>query len=314
MPTALPATSDFTGAGVTEGDFKSALSALRDFLSGLLGTDGATATALAALGAPLSAYVAKSGAYTLLAADKGKVIDATGTWTLTGLAAATAGDGYTVTVRNGGSGVITFDPNLSETVDGASTLTINAGETVVLYCNGTLWVSLFRASGVPSGAMMGFAGGTTPSGWLLCDGSAISRTTYASLFTAIGTTHGVGDGSTTFNLPDMRGRVVVGKDNMGGSTASRVTTAGSSIDGTTLGATGGAQNVTLTAAESGLPSHAHGGVVTGGGTTSFAPGDGSYTGYSSLSSGSTGSAGGSAASSAHTNMPPALVANVIIKA
>jgi microcystin-dependent protein len=313
MPTALPATSSFTGAGVTEGDFKSAMSALRDFLSGLLGTDGSTATALATLGAPLSAYVAKSGAYTLLATDKGKVIDCTGTWTLTGLAAATAGDGYTVTVRNGGSGVITFDPNLSETVDGASTLTINAGETVVLYCNASLWVSLFRASGVPSGAMMGFAGGTTPSGWLLCDGSAISRTTYASLFTAIGTTHGVGDGSTTFNLPDSRGRVVVGKDNMGGSAAGRVTTAGSSIDGTTLGATGGAQNVTLTAAQSGLVDHSHGGVVTGGSTGPVNTAEAGTAVYS-LSSGSTGSSGSSAASSAHTNMPPALVANVIIKA
>lgn len=63
----------------------------------------------------------------------------------------------------------------------------------------------------PSGAVTEFAGATAPAGWLLCDGAAVSRTTYAALFNAISTTYGVGDGSTTFNLPDLRGRVAVGK-------------------------------------------------------------------------------------------------------
>lgn len=57
----------------------------------------------------------------------------------------------------------------------------------------------------PAGVVQAFAGSAAPTGWLLCDGSAISRTTYAALFTALSTTYGVGDGSTTFNLPDMRG-------------------------------------------------------------------------------------------------------------
>ena len=65
---------------------------------------------------------------------------------------------------------------------------------------------------------------TAPSGWLLCYGQAISRTTYDILFTAIGTTYGAGDGSSTFNLPDLRGRTIVGLDNMGGSQADRLTT------------------------------------------------------------------------------------------
>lgn len=69
--------------------------------------------------------------------------------------------------------------------------------------------------GAPSGVVLPFAGSTAPSGWLLCFGQAVSRTTYASLFAAIGTAFGVGDGSTTFNLPDMRGRVPGGKDDMG---------------------------------------------------------------------------------------------------
>ena len=76
------------------------------------------------------------------------------------------------------------------------------------------WVDLATASGatamLPPGLVMAFGGTTAPSGWLLCDGSAISRTTYSLLFTAIGTSYGAGDGSTTFNLPDLRGRVPVG--------------------------------------------------------------------------------------------------------
>lgn len=65
--------------------------------------------------------------------------------------------------------------------------------------------------GLPSGTVTAFAGGSAPSDWLLCDGSAVSRSVYADLFSAIGTTYGAGDGSTTFNLPDLRGRAVFGK-------------------------------------------------------------------------------------------------------
>lgn len=65
-------------------------------------------------------------------------------------------------------------------------------------------------AGVPPGTIIENAGSVTPFGYLLCDGSPVSRTTYAQLFTAIGTTWGVGDGSTTFNVPDRRGRVGVG--------------------------------------------------------------------------------------------------------
>jgi microcystin-dependent protein len=65
---------------------------------------------------------------------------------------------------------------------------------------------------LPLGAMIPFPGGTIPDNYLLCDGSAVSRTTYALLFNVIGTTYGPGDGSTTFNLPDMRSRTLVGVD------------------------------------------------------------------------------------------------------
>lgn len=62
----------------------------------------------------------------------------------------------------------------------------------------------------PPGMLAPYAGKTAPEGWLLCDGSAVSRTAYAALFAVIGTTYGVGNGSTTFTLPDLRGRVAAG--------------------------------------------------------------------------------------------------------
>lgn len=64
----------------------------------------------------------------------------------------------------------------------------------------------------PSGSIVAFGGSVPPDGWLLCDGSIVSRTEYATLFAAIATTHGAGDGATTFNLPDYRGRFLRGVD------------------------------------------------------------------------------------------------------
>ena len=73
--------------------------------------------------------------------------------------------------------------------------------------------SFFPSNAVPSGAVNSFAMNSAPAGWLSCNGNAVSRTTYAALFAAIGTTYGTGDGSTTFNLPDLRGEFVRGLDN-----------------------------------------------------------------------------------------------------
>jgi microcystin-dependent protein len=156
---------------------------------------------------------------------------------------------------------------------------------------------------VPAGCVMPFAGAAPPDGWLLCYGQAVSRTAYSDLFTAIGTTYGAGDGSTTFNLPDLRGRVAAGKDDMGGSAAGRLT---APISGATLGAFGGEQSHILSTTE--MPAHSHSfgigqhdaaiynGNVNGG--------DG--TNQTTFNSSSVGGGG------AHNNVQPTIVLNHII--
>jgi microcystin-dependent protein len=72
---------------------------------------------------------------------------------------------------------------------------------------------------VPTGVITPYAGSSAPTGWLACDGSAVNRVTYSALYSAIGTTWGSGDGSTTFNLPDLRGRAVIGDGTGSGLTA-----------------------------------------------------------------------------------------------
>lgn len=70
---------------------------------------------------------------------------------------------------------------------------------------------------LPAGTVLPFAGGTAPEGWAICDGSTVSRSEYSELYLAIGDSWGNGDGSTTFHLPDMRGRFLRGTDNAAGN-------------------------------------------------------------------------------------------------
>lgn len=95
-----------------------------------------------------------------------------------------------------------------------------------------------KETGVPIGSVTPFAGQSAPSGWLLCNGAAVSRTTYAALYAIIGTTYGSGNGSSTFNLPDMQGRFPLGADTA-----------------YARGAKGGEESHILTVDE--MPSHTH---------------------------------------------------------
>lgn len=169
------------------------------------------------------------------------------------------------------------------------------------------------------GMRIGYCGPTAPSGWLFCFGQAVSRTTYADLFAAIGTAYGAGDGSTTFTLPDYRGRIAVGRDNMGGTPANRVTSAGSGIAATTLGATGGDQRLQAHnhAASVTDPGHNHtvGARVNDTPNTFVAAGSGSTVGEETTSSAITGISVdiADAGTGGAQNMPPVIVENMIIK-
>ena len=150
---------------------------------------------------------------------------------------------------------------------------------------------------VPTGLILDFGGTTAPTGFLSCDGAAVSRTTYGDLFAVIGGTWGVGNSSTTFNVPDLRRRTTIGSG-------------GTRIAGpqTTVGSTGGAETHTLTEAE--MPAHRHGlfDLYTGSGSGRSAKFQSSTAGLTATTG--TGATGGG---SSFNNMQPSATVLKIIK-
>lgn len=221
-------------------------------------------------------------------------VAADGQTTMTGALKAASG-----TVSAPGIGFAS-DPNTGIYRIGSDNLGIaaNGAKVVDVATTGVAVTGTLSATGVasqagiplmlPVGVTFPYAGGTAPTGYLLCYGQAVSRTTYAALFAVISTTYGVGDGSTTFNLPDLRGRVIAGVDTMGGSPASRLTDATSNF-GDTLGEVGGAQTHTLVTAN--LPPYTPAGTNASGAATftysaaSFASGANAVHGTSITGSG-----------------------------
>lgn len=182
-----------------------------------------------------------------------------------------------------------------------------------------------KANGVPIATVVDFAGSNAPDKWLLCFGQSISRTEYSSLFSIIGTTYGSGDGSTTFNLPDLRGRVLAGKDNMGGANANRLGTFSGFTVASNLGESGGSEVVSLTRAQLPTDQITPQGTVNVQADIPYAPNSGGAPGSGWLS------AGGSTAvriiqsifngtpfqlgsGQSHLNVQPTIVLNKIIKA
>jgi len=162
---------------------------------------------------------------------------------------------------------------------------------------------------IPSGAIMGYGGSTAPTGWLSCNGSAVSRTTYANLFAAIGESYGSGDATTTFNLPDGLGRALVGDG------------AGSGLTTRARGDEFGAEA---------LPAHTHTATTAGGGSHNHSYGFSTAEGSGSLAqqgtsissgNGTTSSESshthvitvGSTGTGSHGVMQPSFVAKYIIK-
>jgi len=169
----------------------------------------------------------------------------------------------------------------------------DASDNIIWTQDGIASVAADPANVVPPGAIVSYAGTTIPTGWLECNGSLVSRVTYAALFANIGTTYGVGDGTTTFALPDLTRRVIVARGGTGTATLAN-----------TVGAVGGAEDHTLVIGE--IPSHTHS-VTVSGANVGVAAGASGVAQYGLTNS---GSAGGGAA---HNNIQPSIVLVMIIK-
>lgn len=157
----------------------------------------------------------------------------------------------------------------------------------------------------PTGTVASYAGNAAPDGWLLCDGRAVSRSTYPALFNVLGTRYGAGDSSTTFNLPDLRGRVSLGAGQ------------GINLSSRPLASTGGEEAHALTLAE--MPAHSHlaptANSTLGGGfevpdAASANGGTGGYQAYDYVGAAPTQSTGGNAA---HNIMQPYITLNYIVR-
>lgn len=173
---------------------------------------------------------------------------------------------------------------------------LTATSTELNYVDGVtsaIQTQINNIASVPTGVINPWAGvaGSPPTGWLLCDGTAVSRSTYSTLFGIVGTFYGVGDNSTTFNLPNLKGKVPVGLDS-------------TQTEFDTRGETGGEKAVTLTQGQ--IPSFSHELQMasTGDGTTYFRGSNGPYSTSIYYSHGS---------GQAHNNLQPYLVVNYIIK-
>lgn len=206
------------------------------------------------------------------------------------------------------------------------------GEAELLYADNNGHTTQLTSNGgtpqtVPAGSVSYYAGPTTPAGYLLANGQAVSRTSFSNLFANIGTTYGNGDGTTTFNLPDCRARYVAGGD--ASDATGRLTGLTGGVNASTLGNVGGSQQFTLLASNIPQipvtihdPGHTHG---VSGGVNAFGSGTSGFTTFADSAqlqaitiqpafTGITANANeGNAATGVTSGLPPTIVFNCIIK-
>ena len=189
------------------------------------------------------------------------------------------------------------NPSLTAVEEEGDVACVTLGSLILVDKHGRYYnrpeVDAVVASARFTGETMEWWTATPPAGWLLENGAAVSRTTYAALFALLGTTFGVGNGSTTFNLPNRCGRVAVGYDS-------------TQTEFNALGKTGGEKTHTLSTTE--MPSHSHTQSL-GGAISTVANVTGSYVVGNANSSAVSSTGGGEA----HNNLQPYVAVNYIIK-
>ena len=241
---------------------------------------------------------------------------------------ATNGAGVTLAVDGGTAYAIRQD---TSTAVAAGTMIAGSPYTVMF--NGTYWLlrdfyvnATLSNYLIPVGAIIPYTGSSAPnSNFVLPAGQCISRTTYATYFALVSTTFGACDGTTTFAVPDLRGRVIAALDNLNGSAASRLTSTYFGSSGNTVGNTGGSESHTLTEAQ--LPSltktlsitdpgHTHTYTGPGGGGGSYNANSPSNS-FTTLTSGTstTGISGtvSFGSGNAHPNVQPTMVMTMILR-
>ena len=236
----ITTTAPLTGGGALSGNLTLALPAATTAVNGYLtSNDWSTFNAKAPTNRAINTSTGLAGGGTL-AADRtisltgqalalhnlgvNGVMVRTGSGAVTGRSVAVSGNGIAVANGDGVSG----NPTMS--------LSIGSGSTQVAAGNHT-----HSDYATPAGVIQAYGGASAPVGYLLCNGVAVSRATYASLFSAIGTNYGAGDGSTTFNVPNLQGKVPVGLS--------------ADAEFNVLGESGGAKTHTLASNE--IPAHVH---------------------------------------------------------
>ena len=261
-----------------------------------------TNTALADAAATLTAAQLLTGQFTITPTVARILTPPTATDIIALLQNYQVGSHFKFSIQNNAAFDVTLTTNTGVTLEGNMVVNngnkvwrcrIDSSTTVTIRAEADAMVAAAVVT-TAAGTVSMYAGSTAPSGYLLCDGAAVSRTTYAALFTAISTTWGAGDGTTTFNVPDARGRAPIGVGN------------GSGLTARALAATGGAETHTLTTGQ--MPAHTHtysNPIASVLDSFNWASGTGSELG--SPSTGSTGGGG------AHNNMQPFAAFNFIIK-